>query len=284
VYIHTEKNYLLAVFSVGMSHGIAKQSQALIIVNATCQQFLDKAKDIDLPIIILHGNESMHIQSIIEKYISNKNDDIGTLKQSSYSYSQGGQTIEVEYYHSNYHFIIDYTDKHLNFIKHLMSHKSVIDRPMVIVLKNVDLLTKQQQLSLKPLLDKANNKQFLFITQSLSRMHEFIISRAACINCSFQTRINTVPEGLHKKLIELLNKLKTSKSAVVCIESIRTFVYKVYHMNVPLSWIINQIINHISTMKQTQKIYKLISDFAEIEQNKDILSYERVFLKYKSVF
>lgn len=254
------------------------------LLNASCQQFIEKAKDIDLPIIVLYGNESIHIQSIIDEYISNKNScDLGPLKQSTYSYSQSGQTFEVEYRHSLYHFIVDYTDKHLNFIKHLMNHKSVLDRPMVIILKNVDLLAKQQQLSLKPLLDKNNNKQFIFMTQSLSRMHEIITSRAACINCSFHTINNAVPEGLHKKLIELLTKLKTSKSAFVCIEAIRTFVYKVFHMNVPLSWIIHQIIDHISTMKQTQKIYKMISEFSEIEQTKDILSYERVFIKYKSI-
>ncbi len=278
------------------------------MLNNTATKFI-KSDKFDLPCIILYGNEEVFLNVIWNSFLKN---NVKYLPNNNTSTKKGIfkcpiNKIDIEYDYSNHHFVIDYTDKHLPFIKHICSHKPFQNQNKTIILQNLHKIKNvNNQLCLKHEID-SQNIQFIITTPCLSKIHENIKSRSCCINCSFDyTKVAAVlgisKESLFEtgpnvlitlsgekmeslkiliKLDALLDKIKTSKSQIIIINTIREYVYNIYQLSIPLDWIMKYVIKKYAKTKQ---ITQIISICSKVSGNGHILSYEMFFLELAKLF
>lgn len=294
------------------------------LVNETCGKVLSNAPEIikGMPSTILYGNNKMYL-NIMATMVIKKMFNLPNLRKStsSFSFVHQGSSVDVEYEHSDYHFEMDYSDKHVKFIKSIISNKRINDRPFIFVIKGLDE-TSAVQTPLKQVIDGTCNAHFILLAKNLSKVDKTIKSRSMMINGSFDihrvyrvvtkyTTLETPFEVFHSMyemtnhsivsvimLMEfgvnqnirlyhhmdlLLARMKKEKNALSLIEAIREFVYKVYHMTIPLDTLTKYIINKFKVNNDVISLAAQCSLEFHKSGNKTILAYERFFMNLPAI-
>lgn len=273
----------------------------------------------DINAFVLYGNENIYMNHIsnmmIKKMFNNRNI---ITKKTIFAYTNNLDTkIEVEYEYSDYHFEFEYSEKHIAFIKSIIQNKNISSRSFVFIIKNMDNTTKVSQFPLKKLMD-ANNAIYIFLTKSLNKIENAILSRSTIINTHFPIlNIYKIFNSIIKKPIEfiefekhfnnahnsivvlliqnengfvqlrilqnldnLINKIQKEKNMFEIIILIREFIYKAYHITFPLQYISKFVINKFIKEKYISDIVSLCAECDNDlnNTNKEILIYEKFFI------
>jgi hypothetical protein len=290
------------------------------LVSDTCQTLFKNTANVmvDIRSIILYGNSKTYLNTMAMIMIK-KMFDIQNIRKSigSFSITHQGSLVDIEYTYSDYHFELDYTDKHIKFIKTLISNKTMNNRPFIFVIKGLDE-NAGNQIPLKQVIDgMSSNVQFIFLTKNLAKIDKTIISRSMLVNTAFQEQkiyqlvqnytqseipfeifhsmyetsnysivsvLLQLEFGVNKNirlyhhLDQLLLKMKKEKNPQTLIEYIREFVYKVYHLTIPLDTLMKYIVNKFPGQIEIIALAAQCSCDLHCSGNKTILAYERFFL------
>lgn len=238
-----------------------------LVNNGTTKKFLAHPKRMEgMKSIILYGNELLYLDLISEMIIKGYY-NLGILhlhKADDYEYS-------------DYHFDLHYSDQTIKFIKEIVKNKSVSNRPFIFVIRGVEEVKKQ--LPLKHLIDYQGGAQFIFLMRNLGRVDRTILSRSTLINCSFNANAARLASNkivVFQRLEELLILMKKENRITIVIEAIREFIYKVYHMCIPLTMLSKYIIKTYDHHERSRDIVELA---AGCDISGDcILVYEKFFL------
>lgn len=270
---------------------------------------------------VLYGNDNMYLTSIANMMIKkmfNKENII--TRKTSFSYTNyTGTNIDVEYEYSDYHFELEYSEKHNTFIKSIIKNKNITTKPFVFIIKNMDNTTKISQFALKKMLDNCGSVIYIFLTKCTNKIENALLSRSMIINTHFPIKniynVFTTITGTsmnfnefekyyyntHKSIIvlliqyehgfiqlrilqhldKLINTIQKEKKILQSIILIREFIYKAYHITFPLQHICKFIINKFINEKYIIDIINLSAecDYDLVSSNKDILVYEKFFIK-----
>lgn len=278
------------------------------LLNKNCINSLISASDKnDIKSIIIYANDLIYLNTLSDLYLKKKF-NIPKIVKKTLQYD------ELDYEYSTYHYEFDYNTNYVNFIKSIISNKNILNKQFVFVIKNIDNISKHDQMPLKYLLDYNGNIQYIFLVKCLN-IDSAIISRSTCINAHFPLsniynflkkyiNLNITMEefnelyfttanrsiistivlindiGTKPKIIEcldtLLEKMKKEKNGLTLISAIRDYVYKIYHINTPLNYISIYIINKYSKHK---KIHDIVNLSAQCDaSSKTILTYEKYFI------
>lgn len=272
-----------------------KPSALTILNKPTCLE--------DINSIILFGNEFIYLNSYINVLIKNLFPEITTLskKKDEYEYKDNNdKLVTIEYEYSNYHYEMNFSEKHLRFIKSIIKNKNITGRKYIFVLKNFDNSNRESQHAIARILEK-NNAKFFILSNSLSKLSNAIKSRSMHINLSFprekmETFVGNKPiigsliltianitekTKLELAMDDLFKKITKSKNELENITAIREYCYKIYHLCVPFEYIAKLTIHKYS---QHKKISDIVSIAAECDHlltigSKDLLLYETFFIK-----
>lgn len=215
---------------------------------------------------------------------------------------------DVPYKYSQYHYECDLHDdtfqEQLEKIKEITKTRTLTNKHMVFYIKNT---TRAKCKHLHKLVDIIDNNHTYFITsQRLFDIDTCIQSRTApiclafaknavkqyCNDEGFDDIFRECQGDVLKVLIydkdnllacqirHLIDDMPKSKSALACMNKIRDFAYKAYHLNIPFNMICKCIILHFAS---SPKIYDIIKTCAAHENDatlssKDIFVYEKLFV------
>lgn len=274
----------------------------------------------DVRSVILFGNQITYIDAIVQLYVKRKfcKDSLITRKSSFAYVNYSGVTCEVEYDFSDVHFVVEYSDKHIKFIKEVIKNKNIANKQFVFVIKNIDSVSKTCQLPLKILLDSHANIQFVFIAKNITNIENSILSRSFALNTSFPVEhiyalvrqfssnlqfedfeqiyndcnrnvLITLSQIEHKNakpklfvsLDTLLDALVKEKNQLQLVMLIREYVYKVYHLSFPLEQICKYAIDKYKDESFVYDIAKLAAEcnVQSVTGSKSIFTYEKFFLR-----
>lgn len=175
---------------------------------------------------------------------------------------------------------------------------------------------KLLQTAFKHMLDAKNNCRFILLTKSLQSIDDAITSRSMIINASFpQSHMKSVFESIierdidikefedkynesgqslfallvyhemgyeqprvFKHLDALLTLMTKEKNELTLINTIREFVYKIYHVTMPLNVLSNYIISKTCNEQYILDIVKLCAECSTemAQSSKDILVFEKL--------
>lgn len=255
----------------------------------------------DLPCIVLYGNEEMYLYAYAKAMISsyyNKN-----LIINEYTHD------DIVYKKSLYHFEMDYTLAHNDFIKMVLKNKNITGNRHIFVIKKF-----MRQQSLINLIDVNSNSTFIILIKNMNQIDPAIRSRSIFIRLPFTfektrkflknhyeldiTREQYVQHSIISLIAEikipkyeiefdkLIDIITTSRNQLDITKAIKTYCYNVFHVCIPLSQLCKLLIKKYISHK---KIRDIVSICAEVEHNmivgsRDILCYEQLFIKFWSVF
>lgn len=278
------------------------------LINANCINHITNASNKnDIKSIIIYANDLMYLNTLSDFYLKKKF-NVSKINKTTLQYN------ELDYEYSIHHYEFDYNNNYVNFIKSIIKNKNILNKQYVFVIKNIDNISKHDQMPLKYLLDYNGNIQFIFLVKYLN-IDSAIISRSTCINAhfpiiniyNFLTKhinmnmsidnfndlyfteanrsivssiilVNDI--GTKPKILEcldtLLDKMKKEKNALHLIAAIREYVYKIYHINTPLNYISIYVIKKFNKHK---KIHDIVTLSANCDaSSKTILTYEKYFI------
>lgn len=287
------------------------------LVSPTCSTLIKTNVCNDIRSIVLFGNNPSYLDIISIMVIKSRHDrQTITKRKGSFNYvNYCGIACDIEYEYSDYHFELDYSDKHITFIKSIIQNKSIANKPFIFIIKNIDDSNKSAQLPLKQIMDGTGNIQFIFTVKNCSKIEETLLSRSILINASFkihtlydvvknitnssinfdtfvsmyrnndcsivitllQIEFGNKKPTLYTHLDLLMEKMKKEKSQFLVIQAIREYVYKIYHLTIPLDVICKYIIKKFENHKYIDQIISLAAecDHCCCNGNKNILVYEK---------
>ena len=270
----------------------------------------------DLNIILLFGNHKKYIDAFVNAFIMSLHSKDKLIKTTS-AYND-----DIAYTYSDHHFEFPYSIKHVAFIKTIVNNRSISKQQTLFYLKDVDLASKNDQNALSRIVEKHNNVKFIMSSKNTSNIHQNIISRSSLINLAFppiqiynlMTRLGHVtsdfpnfelefngkyqrniilfltckqtPNKMETLLFETIILIKKERNMLQVVIKIRELCYKLYHMNIPLRYICQLVLNKYNDSKH---IAELVNICAKAEHNsvtcsKSILMYENFFLRlYKFI-
>ena len=164
-------------------------------------------------------------------------------KLCNYELKIGNNTVNIEYLSSSYHFELNlyefgFYDKNVitDFIQNIVKYKSInLGKLKIIVINHFDKITKQAQLALRRIVEKAlNTTRFILCCESLAKVDKSILSRFQIYRIpkpSFKDTKKYISNVLEKKQIQFSDKI---------IESIQQRTNNdIYKINIELDYIIN---------------------------------------------
>lgn len=288
------------------------------VLNPNAVKFIENAQQFtDINNIILYGNSKVFLEATFELFIK---------RYFNISKIQKKQTElhDLPYLYSDYHFEFDFTDKYTTLIKSLVENRSISNRQVIILLKNIDLVSKIQQQCLRRILEKYSHVKFFMTCKTLSDIDYPITSRSLLMNLNFpvnricstlqrmgngQFTLSQIEEMFKKNnnniistiiyisnncerpkveqyILSFLKQMTKERNHINVIMNIRELCYKLYHLNVELSYICKVVIANYDNHK---KLPEIVSTSSELEaktciHNKNIIIYEKYFLEiYKII-
>ena len=220
--------------------------------------------------IVLYGNSQSFIDIYFNILMKNLSGDqlvankIGCFQNDN----------EVVYKYSNFHFEYDHSrcgEKYLSFVKTIFNNKPISNSQHIWYIKNLGKQSRNLQLSYTRIIEKSIWSQFWFSSESLT-IDKAIKSRSLLINLAWGSdRMYNLIQEMSKNNITrkefliyfLCNKKKVSLSfhdeyldkllitiekqpkAGIVIDTIRDYCYKVFHMNIPFTYIAKYTINYM---------------------------------------
>lgn len=213
---------------------------------------------------------------------------------------------EGEYFLSDYHMEFELNDKALDFIKTVISNKSISKRQFVFIIKNAEpTINRNIYLALRRIMDINPTAKFIITTSSTSFMEKSLLSRVLKAHCNFpfdnilqtdllsqalknktkqelfhiylQSNCNIITLIQHvsnncKDLLwqqtidKLLVNMKKEKKQYDVIMLIRDNVYKLFHIGVPLKDICRYVIK-VCNDNKNKNIHSIVSIVANCEHS-----------------
>jgi hypothetical protein len=134
----------------------------------------------DVNSMIVYGNEYA-VLNRISQYIIKCLFDVQNLYIRTVALGDDG-----EYMLSDYHMEFELTDKSLQYIKSIISNKTISNRSFVFVIKYADSsLNRNLFLELRRLMDLNVTSKFIITATSTSFIEKSLISRCVVLNCIF---------------------------------------------------------------------------------------------------
>lgn len=292
------------------------------LINKTSLEALKNPHKLsDFKSIILYGNKQSFIDMYFLKLLNNLypgkliENKVGIWNDNDvvYKYSD----FHFEFAHSKH------ADKYLDFVKAIFNNKPISNNPHIWLIKNLGKESRDVQLSYTRIVEKSIWSQFWFTSESLTidkaiqsrslminlawgsdriynlvkeissknnipvSLDKFKKLHAICghnIVTYLLANNNTTPISCHDECLDtLLDTIHKQSKAGVIIDNIRDYCYKVFHLNIPFTYIAKYTINYMIT-KKIKHIDKIIDIFANADvllhkTNRDLLVYEGCFIK-----
>lgn len=268
------------------------------ILNNNALNYINKLYDNKCT--ILYGNELFYLQHISEIIISNvvKYDTVG--QRLDYLLIKDKNKIKSNYLTTNdcilqskYHYEISLFNENVcKFISSIIKNKNINNEKYIFLIKDIN---KKYEFMLKKLIDDETNSQFIFISNSLSKLNETTKSRSLCVNCSFSfgkvkeyiynnsgitierlsytlftTFIEAEMEG-NNYLETYIHNFLNKKTPSLC--ELKRILTKIYNLSLPYK-IINKII--LDKYKDKDYIHEIVKILAE----QNTLSFDNHLIHY----
>lgn len=271
------------------------------LLNDNAVRFLEYKDENQVGCFVVYGNDQIFVDEFVYTFLCHSKFTI--YEKETHRYSDH----HFEFDFSNEHYI-----DHIKTIKDMQRMKTINNKAHVVYIKHLPLSRCKY---LHHLIDCAKGNMLIIISvSSLQNIDQCIRSRSIFINTYFPKAkclnfirnklklpvddsrfddiyaenygnliscIYRIENGedvaIKKHLLTTLDIMQKSKSMLVIITTIREFIYKIYHVNIPFNWIAHQIILHYSTSP-------LITDIIECCAAKDHmlnLSYKEIFIYEK---
>lgn len=287
----------------------------------TTKRLIDEPTIItELNNILLFGNDQLFIDTFIEIVILKfyEADRISYHIQDNYKVSE---------YHFEYDFSTEHYIDHINHIKQLMKLKTMNNKPHIVHIKRLpknrckfvhyllegnkgNMIFFISAPSLSPIDDAIKSRCLLLkmvfpLEKCLSYCSEFnVISEEKTHDFNkiysslggniisiliyyenIQNNMNLRYEEALKKTLDVIEK---TKSFLVAITTIREFIYKIFHLNIPFNEICKKVIQIYGESLSRYKMQKLCELSACLEHKlsttyKDIFIYEKYFIEVGSI-
>lgn len=276
----------------------------------------------DINGIVLTGNE-YGILNRISQLVVKSMFDIECLRVSNCYYNPNKES-DGYYSLSDYHMEFDLTDKALEYIKSIISNKNISQRQFVFIIKNAEpCINRNIYLALRRLIDINPSAKFILTTTSTCFMERSLLSRLLIVSCHFpfdnisktdilnssttstnelnilyrDSNHNIVTFLTHlsnncKSLLwqtmcaKLLDIISKEKKQINVIMSIREYVYKLFHIGIPLKDICKYVIDKNINNTNIRHIIDVAAhcEHGVLQGNKELLYYEKLFLElYKYI-
>jgi hypothetical protein len=256
----------------------------------------------DINGIMLVGNE-FGILNRIAQLIVKCLFDVDTLSIRHCPFNPNKEN-EGEYYLSDYHMEFELNEKALEFIKSIISNKSISKRQFVFIIKNAEpTINRNIYLALRRIMDINPTARFIITTSSTSFMEKSLMSRVLKAHCSFpfdnilqtdllaqalknrthqevyniylQSNFNIITLLQHlssnctdllwqQTIDKLLVNVKKEKKHYDAIMLIRDTVYKLFHIGVPLKDICRYVIK-VCNDNKNKNIQSIVAIAADCE-------------------
>ena len=205
---------------------------------------LEINKDEKIINTIFIGLNNAGKKTLINAYLNNIfNTNIHLQKKlCNYEIKIGNNTVNIEYLSSTYHFELNlyefgFYDKNVitDFIQNIVKYKSInVGKLKIIVINHFDKITKQAQLALRRIVEKAiNTTRFILCCESLAKVDKSILSRFQIIRVpkpNYTETKNYIETVLNKRDIKFNNSILKSIQ-----DRCNNDIYKI---NIELSYII----------------------------------------------
>jgi hypothetical protein len=272
--------------------------------------------------IVLTGNEYGILNRIAQLVVKSMF-DIEQLHIST-SYFNPIKEKDGHYLLSQYHMEFNLNEKALNYIKNIISNRNISQRQFVFIIKNAEPnINRHMYLALRRLIDMNSSAKFIVTTTSTSFIEKSLLSRLLTINCHFpfenilktditnnytisNDELNQLYRSFNSNIITLLAHLSSDsksllwqqtcdkllhiiayeKKQINVIMSIREYVYKLFHIGIPLKDICKYIIEKNIDNIHISEIVAMAADCenSALQGNKELLYYEKLFLElYKYI-
>jgi hypothetical protein len=123
----------------------------------------------DISHIVIYGNKKIYIDAYFKAFVKSKY-AIDTLKTKVNTFS------DIEYEYSDYHFEIDFSTKYIPFIKSMIRNLTISKRQVIFYLKNMDMVDKNDHLSIVRLMEQYPMVKFIMSTNNLANIHINLMS------------------------------------------------------------------------------------------------------------
>jgi hypothetical protein len=214
----------------------------------------------------------------------------------------------------------DLCESTLEYIKKLIGNQCITGKEYIFVIKNAhNNINRNLYLELRRLIDTNHSAKWIITMNSYAFMEKSLLSRAIIINCCFPLENILKTTSLQNQLTEvesqklymkskgnvitflelacnnkqsllwqstfdlLMDKITIEKKEIVIIDSVRDFVYKLFHVGISITDLCHYVV-----FKYGERIQPIMPEIAQCEwqgkQGKDCLAYEKLILKlYKTL-
>lgn len=205
--------------------------------------------------VILYSNDRFIVESYLNSMLSNKFGNINTITQYTYN--------EIPFQHNKNFSIFDILNisqqfnDFVTYIDTLKNNKVLFDTKNVIVITNLEQLTKYQQHVLSVVVERQQNTRFICVTSSLSKINERMKSRMMCKKI-------VITKKEQKKILETYAKeqglddsslIKTILKETDDMYSSVLYLYTGIHINI----IKTELLSVIGTIKKLKNVQTFIS-------------------------
>ncbi len=294
------------------------------LLNKKTLDIINKNVILDINGVILIGNEYGLLNRIAQMIVKSMfHIDAIYVRPCLYNPMKEA---DGEFLFSEYHMEFDLNEKALEYIKSVITNRNISKRQFVFILKNAEpCLNRNLYLTLRRIIDINPTSKFIITTTSTSFMEKSLLSRLLPLNCNFPfdnivktdlltTALTTMTDeqlytayvdcnfniitllqhisSNYKSLLwqqnvdRLCEIIKNEKKHINIIMLTREYVYKLFHIGVPLKDICKYVVKKNYNNTNIRDIIQCAADCEHglTKGNKDILLYEKFFLTiYKLV-
>lgn len=267
------------------------------LINQKALNIIQRNVIIDINGFILFGNEYAILNRIAQLVVKNMF-HIPTLTNFRMAHFNPMKETEGQFILSDYHMEFELSERALEYIKSVITNRTISSRNFVFIIKNAEpLLNRNLYLALRRIIDMNSTSKFIITTSSLSFIEKSLLSRVLPLNCTFpfdmvkecdiinQIKNDITPKDMQEFYVEsqgniitliqhlstkcermlwqksidkLIDTLKTEKKQLIVIMSVRELVYKLYHVGVGMKDVCRYVITHHITSK-TKNTHQIIA-------------------------
>ncbi len=261
-------------------------------------------------VVILYNNEFAILNRIAFTMVK-QNIGISTIGCRA-SLMDASNEENGEFILSDYHMEFDLCEESLQYIKKLIKNQCINGKQYIFIIKNANNnINRNLYLELRRLIDTNIYAKWIITVSSYAFFEKSLLSRAVTINCCFPLSniikvtgitldetscrsLFVVSKGNIITFLELaygnkqsmlwqdafdtvMEKVLNEKKEIAVIDTIRNFVYKVFHVGVSIAELCHYVI-----FKYGETVQPLIGFIADCEyqgrNGRDCLVYEKMIL------
>jgi hypothetical protein len=260
---------------------------------------IDKNVLFDINAMMLYANEYAILNRIAQLTIK-KLFSIDKIVYKTSSFVSSKDSSVNEFLLSDYHMEFDLNDKCIEYIKGIITNRTISKRNFVFIIKNANSdINRNVYLALRRLIDVNPTSKFIITSESTTFMEKSLLSRCLLVNCCFPLdniytssllqdigvqidkekaqciyndsqsniinfiqHINSQSQGLlwQECVQKVITDVLKEKNQLTVIMSIRETVYKLYHVGVKLNDICTYVIRQLASHKRIHDIVEIAAD------------------------